>query len=325
MMRVTRKIVLVVALCCAAAYLFCVDAARSSGPGNLIYKTNSLYQRVYVYRDGPVMTLRFSKRRPRVIQSQVDLSNLRKHMLPYTRHMMAGLLYNPRPRRVLVLGLGGGVIPRDLHHYYPQAQIDVVEIDPAIPPIAKRLFGFRTGERLRVHVDDGRRWIKKRLRDSPGVRYDMVVLDAFNSDYIPFHLMTQEFLLEVRRILSPDGVVVANVFYTNRLFDAELKTFREVFGRCQVFYVPDSTNAMLVSPGKALPTLTRGEAMERADGVQRERGFHFDLPGVARQLRESVRPDGSARVLTDDRAPVNWLRWQQNEKSGARPSMPSHE
>ena len=325
MMRVTRKIVLVVALCCAAAYLFCVDAARSSGPGNLIYKKNSLYQRVYVYRDGPVMTLRFSKRRPRVIQSQVDLSNLRKHMLPYTRHMMAGLLYNPRPRRVLVLGLGGGVIPRDLHHYYPQAQIDVVEIDPAIPPIAKRLFGFKTDERLRVHVADGRIWIKQQLQRNPNVRYDMVVLDAFNSDYIPFHLMTREFLLEVRRILAPDGVVIANVFYTNRLFDAELKTFLEVFGRCQVFYVPESTNAMLVSPGEALPTLTRGQAMDRSEKLQRERGFQFDLPGVARQLRKDVVPDGSARVLTDDRAPVNWLRWQQNEKSGSGQRRPPPE
>ena len=233
-------------------------------------------------------------------------------MLEYTELAFCGLLYEPEPKKILVLGLGGGVIPREMHHYMPEIEIDVVEIDPEVPLIAKRFFGFHQDDKLRVHVADGRMFIKRQLGREPVPKYDIVILDAFNSDYIPFHLMTKEFLEEVKGVLGEDGVVIANVFYSNRLFDAEFETFLAVFGGCQVFLGAYSDNAMLAAPGRMLSIK---EASARAKMLQRKHNLAFDILTVARRLLPDARPDKHAKVLTDDQAPVNWLRTQKRRKS----------
>ncbi len=314
-----RKAILISMLCFAAFWqpLF-VSMAAAHGLGHLIYQKNSLYHRIFVYRLGFVVTLQFAKRTPVPIQSQVNLNDLREHILEYTELAFCGLLYKSQPQKMLVLGLGGGVIPREMHHYLPELEIDVAEIDPEIPHIAKQFFAFREDDKLKVHIDDGRMFIKKQLRLDPVPKYDLIILDAFNGDYIPFHLMTREFLEEVKGVLAEDGVVIANVFYSNRLYDAELKTFLDVFGRCQAFLGAYSGNAMLVAPGPTGPTLTVRQAIDRAHTMQQKHMLNFDMLKVAKQLRPDPRPDRHAKVLTDDWAPVNWLRKQQKNKSPNR-------
>jgi spermidine synthase len=311
----TDKTVLTLMFCVVAFWqLSFVRAVAADQFGQLIHEKNSLYHHIFVYRSGPVVTLQFGKRTAVQIQSQVNLDNLRQHMLEYTTLAFCGLLYKPEPERILVLGLGGGVIPREMHYYFPSAEIDVVEIDPEIPLIATQFFGFRDDDKLKVHIDDGRMFIKKQLRCDPVPKYDLVILDAFNSDYIPFHLMTKEFLEEeVKGVLAEDGVVIANVFYSNCLFDAEFKTFLAVFERCQVFLGAYSTNAMLVAPGPTGPVLTIKEAVDRAQRLQRKHRLSFDMIAVAKRLRSDIRPETHAKVLTDDRAPVNWLRTQERK------------
>ena len=306
-----RKAVLISMFCVASFWqllFISVAVANLSSPGRLIHQKNSLYHRILVYQRGSVVTLRFGKQPAVQMQSQVNLRNLRQHMLEYTEMAFCGLLYRPEPERILVLGLGGGVIAREMRHYFPELEIDVVEIDPEIQIIAKQFFSFHEDNNLRVHIADGRMFIKKRLRLDPTPKYDIVILDAFNSDYIPFHLMTKEFLEEVKGVLADDGVVIANVFYNNRLFDAEFKTFLAVFERCQVFLGDYSTNTMLVSPGPTAPTLTRKEAIGRAKLLQHKHKLAFSLPKIAMRLRPNTRPNSQAKMLTDDRAPVNWLR-----------------
>jgi len=309
------KTTLVLILCAAALGLvFAVDASGARDLGRLIHEKNSLYHSISVYKRGSVVTLQFGKMPPVHMQSQVNLDNMAEHRLEYTKLSYCGLLYNADPKRVLVLGLGGGVIPRDLRHYFPDAAIDVVDIDPQIPQIAKDFFGFSEDEKLKVHVDDGRMFIKKQLRRDPVPKYDIIILDAFNGDYIPFHLMTKEFLEEVEDVLDDDGVVVANVFYSNRLFDAEFKTFLDVFERCQAFYGLDSGNAMLASGGPAVRILSAKQAEKQARNLAEKHNFSFDIVAVARRLDPDSVPDPDAKVLTDDRAPVNWLRNQDNSR-----------
>lgn len=318
--RVIRRAALALMFCAAVfSHVLCVREASARSASGLIYKKNSLYHQILVYRYGSIVTLQFGKRRPMIIQSQVDVSNPRRHVQEYTVLAFCGLLYNPEPERVLVVGLGGGVIPREMRHYFPDLEIDVAEIDPEIPSVADTFFGFREDDKLKVHVADGRVFIRKQLRRDPVPKYDIVILDACTSDYIPFHLMTREFLQEVKGVLADDGVVVANAFYDNRLFDAQWETFLAVFGRCQVFFGAYSTNAMLVAGGPAAPTLTVGEAAKRATALHSRHEFVFDLRSVARQLRPNARPGPRAQVLTDDQAPVNWLRAQQTGRSPGAP------
>ena len=144
-----------------------LQPVRAQGLGELVLRKNSLYHEISVYRLGSVVTLQFGRRHPAVFQSQVDLSDLRRHLLEYSALVFGGLLYKPEPKRVLVVGLGGGVIPRELHHYFPHTEVDVVEIDAEILTIAEGFFSFRSDDRLRVHIADGRVFIRRHLRREP--------------------------------------------------------------------------------------------------------------------------------------------------------------
>ena len=290
-----------------------VSPAAGFHLGRIVHEKNSLYNSIFVYQDGSVATLRFGKRASLSIQSQVDMDNPHVHMLEYTKLTFCGLLYTPAPKRMLVLGLGGGVIPREMRRYFPALEIDIAEIDPDILPIASQFLGFQTDDKMKVYVDDGRMFVKKQLRRKPVPKYDIIVLDAFNGDYIPFHLMTREFLEEVKGVLADNGVVVANVFYSNRLFDAEFKTFVEVFKRCQVFFGDTSGNAMLAAPGPTCPTLTVRDAVDTAERLRKTLDLSFDLTEVARRLDPEASFDPGAKTLTDDLAPVNWLRDQETK------------
>jgi len=306
----------VVPACAVLALLWSsLEPVCAQGLGELLLRKNSLYHEISVYKRGSVVTLQFGRRNATLFQSQVDVSDLRRHLLEYSALAFGGLLYEPEPKRVLVVGLGGGVIPREMHHYFPQTEVDVVEIDPEILTIAQEFFSFRPDDHLQVHIADGRVFIRNQLRQQPVPKYDLIILDAFNSEYIPFHLMTKEFLEEVKGVLSEDGVVVANIFYVNRLFDAEVKTYLEVFGRCQGFFGARSGNCLLIAPGAQAPTLTSADAVDRAAELQRKHAFAFDLPRVARLLHPEVHPEPRATVLTDDRAPVDWLRSQETQQT----------
>lgn len=281
--------------------------------GEVVHQKNSLYTSIYVYQSDSIMTLQFGKQQATTVESQVDVDNPREHMLEYSAMSFCGLLYNPEPKNMLVLGLGGGVIPREMRHYYPSLKIDIAEIDRDIQPIATKYFGFKPDENMQVHERDGRVYVKRQLRLDPVPKYDLIVLDAFNGDYIPFHLMTKEFLEELKGVLSDKGVVVANVFSSNRLFDAEFKTFVDVFGRSQVFYGVSSGNAMIVSPAPEVPLLTASDAVSKATELQEELELSFDYVRVARMLAPDAKPDARAKTLTDDQAPVNVLRSQRTQ------------
>ncbi|WP_144630502.1 spermidine synthase [Bordetella genomosp. 13] len=145
----------------------------------------------------------------------------------YTRMMMATLLAQPEPSRILIIGLGGGTLPKALSEVLPKASIDVVEIDPAVDRVAQRWFGFKTSDRLRVHHQDGRAYVEQAVRD--GKQYDLVLIDAFDADYIPRHMTTLEFLQQVRALLAPGGVAAANTFSNSEFYDRESATYASVF------------------------------------------------------------------------------------------------
>lgn len=266
----------------------------------LIYSKESPYHSVLVYQKGSIRTLRLGEGSNAGKQSSIDLKNLNRHILEYTKLSIAGLFFVRDPKRILVIGLGGGVIPRQLHACLPDAVIDVVDIDPDVFEAARRFFCFETDKRLRVHLSDARLFVLQEPDRNPGQSYELIVLDAFRSENIPLHLTSREFFQQLRAILHSTGVVVANVLVGPPIFHSQLKTFRAVFGRTYVFLGRFARNAILISPGPDVPDLASGEAVERAALLQKRHGFDFDLISVARQFRPRFRPNRGARILTDE-------------------------
>ena len=108
-------------------------------------------------------------------------------------------------------------------------EIDVVELDPEVVTAAYEYFAMPRDPRLQVEVEDGRRFLAR--NEGP---WDVIVVDAFYSDSIPFHLATREFLELVRTRLAPGGLVAANIIGAvkgrdSRLFRSMLRTYRAVF------------------------------------------------------------------------------------------------
>ena len=167
----------------------------------------------------------------------------------YTRMMVSALLIQPAPRRVLIIGMGGGTLGRSLSTLVPDAEIDHVEIDPAVVRVAERYFDFQTTSHRRVHVEDGRAFVAEAKRH--GHQYDLVMLDAFDDRYIPAHLITREFLLMVRDVLTPDGVVVANTAGDSPLFERETATYASVFGAVLQF---PAHNRIIMATAGDLPS-----------------------------------------------------------------------
>ncbi|QQR42789.1 fused MFS/spermidine synthase [Myxococcus xanthus] len=217
-------------------------------------------------------------------------------VLPYTQVSMVGLAYVPAPKRILIVGLGGGAMPMFLRKVVPRAHIDVVDIDPDVVTVARRYFGFREDTLLRAHVGDGRRFIEA---ERPA--YDLIFLDAYGPDSIPEHLATQEFLAAVRAKLSPQGAVVGNVwaFPPNRHYDAMVHTWQVGFTQLYEFIVPQSSNRILVGVG--YEEKVAAKTLEaRAEKLERTRGVPFDLSGlVDRGYTDATERQMRGKVLKD--------------------------
>lgn len=200
------------------------------------------------------------------------------------------------PRRILLVGLGGGALPVFLHRHYPALQIDVVEIVPEVVTVAEQYFGFRQDARMQAHVADGRAFIER----VPAGQYDIIMLDAFGSAEVPLHLATQEFLQAVRRTLTPDGVVLSNVWNAryNRHYATMLRTYQEVFEEVHVVDTAREVNTMLYALPRA-PALHYDSfiALARQHGAQQRYGF--DLGELVQRGYLPVQRRDDVPVLRD--------------------------
>jgi len=271
----------------------------------VIHEERSLYRDITVVQNGPRRCLIFNIHIGDRNQTCVDVNDPEKLVFSYTRMSFAGLLVNPEPTRILVAGLGGGSIPMTLTDLFPDAQIDVVEIDQAVYNVAKEYFFFEESDRMDVTVADARVFVKR--AGIQNRQYDYIVLDAFTGDYIPEHLLTREFLQEVQEILSPDGVLVANTFSTSRFYDHESVTYQNVFGEFFNFKLPYSGNRIIITSQQPLPE--RGELINEAQRFS-DQLKKYDIPILEYPARMStvVDWDMSRRVLTDQFSPANLLR-----------------
>ena len=177
------------------------------------------------------------------LQSRVDLDRPGDLALVYVRLFLAPLLWNPFPSRILMIGLGAGVLPRFLHEVLPDLEIDVVEVDARVTELARRYFDFRESPRLRVYEADGRAFLQQ--RDG---QYDMVFLDAFKGGSVPYHLKTLEFYRETARSLTPGGLLATNLYgKSNTLKPSDRKTLEGVFPQVCFFEDPDRVATVCVA------------------------------------------------------------------------------
>lgn len=275
------------------------------GNAKTIHEEKSLYRNIAVRQTDNRRCLVFPSGKKDREQSCVDVSDPDRLIFPYVRMTFAGLLLNPSPKNILVIGLGGGSIPTTLSHLYPEATVDAVEIDPAVLRVAEQFFNFKETDKLKVHLVDARVYVKRSLLTHG--QFDLIILDAFNGDYIPEHLMTTEFLKEVQNLLSDDGVVVANTFSSSRLYDHESVTYHEVFGDFYNFRLPVTGNRIILASKQTLPdllTIKKRVSLLKA----RLKKYGVNIDKYPRYMKTGIDWDDQARPLTDQYSPANLLQ-----------------
>lgn len=276
----------------------------------LVYVHDSLYNHIVVSEDDEARYLRFGYGAK---QSALTLGSPASLRVPYTAYLALGLAFTD-PERALMIGLAGGSVARFIRTARPDVALDVVELDPDVVRVASRYFGVDEAGGLRIHVEDGRMFVK-RTTD----RYDWVVLDAFHSDSMPHHLATAEFFSEVKGVLTPRGVVTVNVapLGPGVLYLSIIHTLTRVFPQVYLFQVPERGNIVAVA--------TLEESRLEGDRIARSIHELKARTGVALELLIPAAPYGNQKPLvrgvpelTDDYAPVDWLRYWQTPAAGIR-------
>lgn len=267
----------------------------------LLHSERSLYREVLVYEAGSQRCMCFTRQCRIGRQSCMDMQRPDHIELNYVRMMLGSLYLKPQPRSILIVGLGGGTLPRLLTKMLPQARIDVVEIDPAVVRVAQQYFGFAPSERVRVIEADGRVYVKRAIREKR--QYDLIMLDAFDHEYIPEHLLTQEFLREVKTLLAPGAVLAANTFSSSRLYDHESVTYASVFG---TFFNLKRENRVILASNAPLPTPQQLAVNSR---IYQEQLAPLGVETDQLLPLFTTRPDWNprARLLTDQYSPANLL------------------
>ncbi|MDQ2989924.1 MAG: fused MFS/spermidine synthase, partial [Pseudomonadota bacterium] len=171
---------------------------------------------------GGVRTLAFL---PGEVQSVMRLARPSELMLAYSRAMMCFALFVPRPRHILMVGLGGGSLAKFCHRHFPHARITVVELRADV--IALR-------EQFCVPPDDARFCVvhadaASYLAAAPD-SVDVLVVDGFDHAGLPPALGSSKFYADCRRTLRHGGVLAANIFSYDPLYPAMLGRLQLTFG-----------------------------------------------------------------------------------------------
>lgn len=229
-----------------------VNRAEAARSGSLDLDTH--YNRVRIFNDTDRTTGKPIKRMAHDIQSSsamfLDSDEL---VFQYTKYYRLAKHFVPEVNHALMIGGAAYSYPKDFLAKFPNATLDVVEIDPKLTELARQHFRLPKNPRLTSYHEDGRTFLNRTTN-----QYDVIFGDAFSTLYsIPFQLTTREAVQRMYDTLSPDGVAIVNVISSiegdkGKFLRAEYATFQSLFPHVSMFPVTamnahEIQNIMLVA------------------------------------------------------------------------------
>ncbi len=247
----------------------------------VIFESKTPYSNILVIDKGSCRYLVFDDnakrgRRQRaelVYQSCMALDGSIDDKAAYACYFHLAWIFNPEINSVSMIGLGGGTVPRQFLRDYPEISFTAVEIDPVVVEVAYRYFALPREERLRVVVDEGRRYMGKCDQSS-----DLILLDAFYSRSVPYQLFTKEFFDEAYASLTAEGMLGININGAlsgtdSRLCCSIYRTIKEVFPELYLFASrqsqPDEIQNVIIFALKTPQLLSGEEIGARAANLTR--------------------------------------------------------
>jgi spermidine synthase len=287
-----------------AASLLAAVPAFAADPVNYTQRFDTLYNSLTIERRDTMVEMRARSRGSEALESAVDLADPLKLVVHYSRTVFAGMFFQPEPKRVLMIGLGGAGIHRMFTAAFPSTLLQTVELDQKVYELAQSHMGFKPTAQTPVAIQDGRLFIK---RDR--TQWDWLILDAYRGGFVPPHLKTEEFYRECAARLTDRGLFMSNLHATTELYYADLKTIRAVFPQVVIFETAGRGNVIVCAVKYRTPDMTNPANWPAVESLMRDvfKG-RLDLTSVRNE--HSPIPEAkvrAAKVLTDDFAPVEFL------------------
>lgn len=274
----------------------------------VIYQTTSAYHNIKVVDTNGARYLYFDN----ATETRMSLDNPLEGHFEYTEYFHIPWLIKDSIKNVIMLGLGGGSIQKQVEYFYPDVNITTIELDPKVVNVARQYFFVRQSDRHKIIIEDGRMFLRR-----SNERYDLIILDAYTANrygsYIPYTLVTKEFFALAKERLTPNGVLAYNVIGSiyggpRDIVTAIYKTMKVVFRQIYMFPASTSRNVVLIANDSG-DMLTGQQLEQKAELIMagRNKGFP-DLKSRLKNLRTGAPLGlGRARVLTDDFAPIDGL------------------
>jgi spermidine synthase len=289
--------------------------AIAAETGNYVESFDTTYNSLTVERRGTVVELRARSRRGEALESAVDLSDPLALVVPYTRTLYAGLFFQPKPERVLMIGLGGAGFHRLFTAAYPAALLQTVERDPKVLELCETRLAFKPTDRTPVALMDGRMFVKRNKET-----WDWIILDAFRGGFVPPHLKTQEFYRECAARLAERGVFITNLHDGTKLFSADLKTLASVFPQIVLFGTGGRGNVIACAVKYKEPDITNSANWAPVDSLNPRFADRLNMTYIRdeRMVWPTAQVE-KAKLLTDDFSPVEFLNVveENNKKNGS--------
>ena len=208
------------------------------GGGVIEAEATSEYSHIRIRRQGNVRTMNFVRDNGEEhIQTLWNTKRPYDLVTNYSRLMFSSYLFVPQPKRVLIVGLGGGAMVHFFEHYDPEVKVDAVEIDAKVVELADKYFDVRTQKNIKIITEDAFKYFKENK-----TRYDVIYMDAFlkpsegtDATGQPLRLKTTEFYKGLREQLTPDGIVVINLNVYEGTKD-DLATIRGAYPQIYTFH-----------------------------------------------------------------------------------------
>ncbi len=232
-------------------------------PGKEIFRTFDELGPIQVFDDGNKRYLGFGSG-----DEQSCVMNAQPQLLlhDYARAMMLVLLFH-QPRKVTLLGLGGGSLVSCMHHHFPDVELTIVELRQAVVDTAYRFFQLPRNERVRLSVMDAGLYLRKAKTG----RSDLILCDLYGPDGLDSQQLDPDFIERCYEQLTDDGWLVLNCWQNHRNEAEGLRSIMDWFPETKVCSVPGGNWTILA--GKQVSTLTQKQLEAKAKTLSTTLGF----------------------------------------------------
>jgi spermidine synthase len=176
------------------------------------------------------------------VQSEMRVDRPTELVLAYTRAIMCFALFVPRPRHIVMVGLGGGSLAKFCYRHFPDTRISVLELRADVIALRAQFCVPPDDARFAVIHTDAAGWMAAQQDCA-----DVIIIDGFDEAGLPPSLGSSKFYADCRRALHTGGVLVANIFSydahyphmlgrLNLVFDARLCWFDKVAGNNRILF-----------------------------------------------------------------------------------------